>query len=848
MAPEPPGIQPGQAWGHLTLRQDLGHGPRGLVYRAWDPELGQEVVLAIAPDVRTDPAGRDVIHEARVLAKLRHPNLAVVFGAERRDGRAGVWLELVDGETLEATLAHVGRFSAREAALIGIDICSALGAMHAAGILHRDLTTRQVIRDRNGRIVVIPFGAGRDTPLASGPARLVPFAEPAPVGGWPESAHGGRPGVAGDIYRVGALLHRLVAGPAPPADPRRPLADVRSDLPLGFIRAVERALAAEPAERHESAFALESALATLWTPAAQRVDQHAARRRPARVLLGAGAAAAIVALGMSLGAWLTRQPPAAEVRFDIQPEGEAVESVAFARDGASVAYTSGGRLRIRHLDDESSTPLEPPLGARNPFFSADGQWVYYFGGVSLWRVRPAGGEPQAVASARRPSTGAAGPNGTVVYSIENGMALMVIPPGGKARVLRQQVPGVRTVLRWPSLPGDGTRVLYSATDARTGRRALYLGDVSAPPDSTDRMLLELESNAIAIGAHVFCVADGVLSVRRLDVDGGRFVGEPLVLARRIATDPYSDGQVEFSASATGSVAYVAGMPSTRTLRVVDALGRAVTDLATGDIRDLRVSPSGGTVAYEQVDETTGGRDIWVVDAGGGTPVRVSRHPAHDVAPTWTPDESRLYYLSHRRPQPVLVSAPAGGGPETVHFAFDGPAIPHEITRDGKAMLYQQEGQESGWDLWLRPLQGGAPAALVRGPAGEQSPALSPDGRWLAYSSPESQGRQVYVEPMPSDGRRWRVSVTHGREPVWAPDGRTLYYHGHERMLVAIPVGGEGRAFSHGDERPLFTIPLRGYDVRYHFGVLPGADRFVVSVPPALMPPVPATVVLNARLP
>ena len=190
MAPETSAVRPGESWGHLTLRRDLGPGPRGLVYRAWDPELGQEVVLTIAPDVRTDPAGRDVLHEARVLTKVRHPNLAAVYGAERRDGRAGVWLELVDGETLETALGHVGRFSAREAALIGIDVCAALEAMHEAGVLHRDLTTRQVMRDRGGRIVVIPFGAGRDATTTGRPSLALPFDEPLPAGGGPESRGG----------------------------------------------------------------------------------------------------------------------------------------------------------------------------------------------------------------------------------------------------------------------------------------------------------------------------------------------------------------------------------------------------------------------------------------------------------------------------------------------------------------------------------------------------------------------------------------------------------------------------------------------------------------------------------
>lgn len=848
MATEASNIQPGQAWGHLTLRADLGSGPRGLVYRAWNPELGLEVILAIAPDVRTDPHGRDVVHEARLLAKVRHPNLSVVYGAERREGRAGVWFELVDGETLETTLGHVGRFSAREAALIGIDVCGALSAMHAAGVLHRELTTRQVLRDRNGRIVVVPFGAGRDTVQGSHADGLSVYAEPVPAAGWPEIAHGGRPSVASDVYRVGALLHRLVSGVTPPGEPRRPLADVRSDLPLGFIRIVDRALATDPAERFPSVAALEAALTTMWTPAAT-APPRARRLRPARVMLAAALVAAVAACGMGIGAWLARGPAAAEVRFDIQPVGEAVESIAVSRSGTMLAYTDGGRLRLRPLDSETSLPLAP-LGARNPFFSADGQSVYYFGGVTIWRARLSGGEPQAIAQAHRPSTGAAGEDGSIVYSVENGSALMMVPPGGSPRVLRAQVPGVRTVLQWPSLPGRGTHVLYSAIDARSGRRALYLGRLSAPPDSTDSVLLELDSNAIAIGPHVFYVDRGALIARRLDVEGGRFVGEPVVLARGLITNPYGDGQVEFSASATGAIAYVAGLPTTRTLRVVDREGRAVIDLATGDIRDLRVSPSGTAVAYEQIDVETGARDIWVVDINGGTPVRISRGPGHDIAPTWAPDGRRLYFLSYRAPEPVLVSAPVGGGPETVHFSFERHAIPLEITRDGASLLYQQDDQESGWDIWLRPLSGGAPAALVRGPAGEQMATISPDGRWLAYSSPESQGRQVYVQPLPQDGTRWRISNQHGRQPIWSADGRTLFFHGHDRLLMRLPFDTPAGALRAGRvvAQPLFTIPLRGYDLRYHYGVLPDAQRFVVNVPPPLAPSVPATVILNAALP
>ena len=849
MVRESAGLVPGDSWGHLTIRRDLGPGPRGLVYRAWDPALGHEVVLAIAPDVHTDPLGRDTLRDARLLAKVRHDNLAIVYGAARRQGRAGVWLEPVDGETLETALKHVGRFSAREAALIGVDVCAALSTMHAAGVLHGDLGTRQVVRDRYGRIVVIPFGAARDAGVPVNAALLWPFDEPLAAGQEPEIAAGGGARVESDVYRVGALLHRLVTGVTPAGAPRRPLADERSDLPIGFIHAVERALALDPAERHPTAADLGAALMSLWMPMTPHAVAAVDRRRPMRVLAGAAMAAVVVTIGMGLGAWLSRQAPPAEVRFDIQPEGDQVESVAFSRDGRRVAYVSGGRLRLRSIDDDASAALEPPLGVRNPFFSSDGQWVHFFGGTSLWRVAVSGGEPQFVAPARRPSTGASGPDGSLVYSVENGSSLMLLPPAGVARVVRVQVPGARTVLQWPSLVGNGEYLLYSAINAASGRRALYVGRVTDPPDAADRTILDLASNAVVTASHVFYVEAGALTARRLDPRAGRFVGEARILARGIVTDPYGDGQVELSASDTGAVVYVGRMPSTRTLRMVDDDGHALVDLATGDVRDLRVSPDGARVAYEQVDPATGGRDIWVVDTRAGSPVRISRHPAHDIAPTWSPDGERLFYLSQRGPQPVLVSASASGaGAEQVHFAFDGPAVPYQIIRDGQVLLYQQEAQDTGWDIWMRPLAGGAAAPLVRGRANEQAPALSPDGRWLAYSSPESDGRQVYVERVPNSGRRWRVSTEHGRQPQWQADSTALYYHGHDRQLIRMPIDVGGATPVMGIADVLFPIPLRGYDARYQYGVAPDGSRVVVNVPPALAPPLPATVILNAPLP
>jgi Tol biopolymer transport system component len=146
------------------------------------------------------------------------------------------------------------------------------------------------------------------------------------------------------------------------------------------------------------------------------------------------------------------------------------------------------------------------------------------------------------------------------------------------------------------------------------------------------------------------------------------------------------------------------------------------------------------------------------------------------------------------------------------------------------------------------MAGGEPTPLVQSSHNDHEPAISPDGRYLAYSTPESGGQQVWVMPVPADGRRWRVSSDYGREPAWSEDGRTLYFHGLNRTLMRASADLSGSTPKIGVPRGLFSIPFRGYDMRFHFAILPGGTRFLVNVPPDALPPAAATVILNAPVP
>src|SRR5204862_4304214 len=188
-------------WAHLTLLERLGGGTFGEVYRAWDRQLEREVALKLlkgVPGQGDDPEPSRITREGRLLARVRHPNVITVHGVDVHEGRVGLWMELLRGQTLEQQLNTRGAFGAREAALVGIDLCRALAAIHAAGLLHRDVKAENVIREDGGRIVLMDLGTGREidrsltSDLAGTPLYLAP-----------ELFSGGTAGERTDLYSLG---------------------------------------------------------------------------------------------------------------------------------------------------------------------------------------------------------------------------------------------------------------------------------------------------------------------------------------------------------------------------------------------------------------------------------------------------------------------------------------------------------------------------------------------------------------------------------------------------------------------------------------------------------------------
>jgi len=416
-------------WGTLQVLEKLGEGGFGEVYRAFDPHLQTEIALKLRKASADDaPAIETFLREARRLARVRHVNVLTVYGADVREGRVGIWTELIAGENLEQYLGRHGSLGPREAAGIGIDLCRALAAVHSAGLIHRDIKTGNIMRERGGRIVLMDFGSGGELP-PEGDVHETDHIHGTPLFMAPEQLQGVIAGPRTDIYALGVVLYRLVTGRFPIAGTSlpeivakhraggTPLRDLRPDLPSGFVEVIHRALASDPAERYATAGAMELALAACL----DGVRDPKPPPRPSRWRIAAVAVPVlVVAVIVLLKLWPRPAPPPTPPPAALQVEAALVRIVpggdetlpagSRIRPGDNLAMTVKGtaRMYLYVLNEDTNgevyvlyplqglspvNPLPPGAPFRLPGHRGDSTFS--------WHVTSSGGRESVIALASR---------------------------------------------------------------------------------------------------------------------------------------------------------------------------------------------------------------------------------------------------------------------------------------------------------------------------------------------------------------------------------------------------------------------------------------------------------------
>jgi len=648
--------------------------------------------------------------------------------------------------------------------------------------------------------------------------------------------------------------------------------------------------------------------ALVMTASAVEADQRAiAPHRRLRRIVGTGIVwLAIVGIAVFVTRALSRRDDRAPqlVRFAMVPPAAQPLSisgfdpdVAISPDGSHIVYraidrtaiTTANRLShlvVRAIGELDARPLPDTAGARFPFVSPDGRWVGFFLGAELKRVPISGGPPTTVCRlSRNPRGGSWGPDDTIVFATDDpATGLIRVPAGGGDQKVLTKPNVARGEDHWfPSFLPDGRAVLFTIVLA--DRMAIENRQVAIVDLKTG------ESKVLIPGASAATYTDsghlifaGATSLRAVPFDASR--REVLGDQTPVSEQPLVGGTIggaDFAISRSGTLVYIPGTVASevrRSLVWVDRRGRE--EPIAAPLRAytlLRLSPDGTRVALDIRDQQN---DIWVWDLARQTLTPLTFSPAADRNPVWTPDSRRIIFASTRDGALHLYwqAADGTGSVERLTTPTDGAGagfflLPMAVSGDGDGMrvLLNRGGdlavltiKASGVSA-SRPHAGGekpaqgvaspSPAAessrttkvLFETPFTEDNAEISPDGRWLAYQSNESNPSQVYVRPFPNvDDGRWQVSTTGGVKPAWARNGRELFYVAPDHEFMAVPVMPATTTFLWGNPVKLFDAPYYYSAVNRTYDI--GADgRFLMindATPkdPSTTTPASLMVVLN----
>jgi serine/threonine-protein kinase len=476
-------------------------------------------------------------------------------------------------------------------------------------------------------------------------------------------------------------------------------------------------------------------------------------------------------------------------------------------NGMTLVYASVGGLRVRDLATLEDRPILGTSLSWSPTFSPDGQAVAYLADAgAVRRIGVSGGS--AVPVADPPAAGSSGlvwaADGTLLLSEPRGV-LRIPATGGTSELI---VDAEGAFVFSPELLPDGDTVLYTRASTATGSGQIYVhslstGERSAVVDGEYARYVPTGHVVYAVGETLFGIA--------FDAATKRTQGSAVPLVQGISRSG-TQARVQFTIANDGTLAYVRGFSaglSGRTLVWVARDGRE-TPIAAPARSYLYVdlSPDEMRVALDIRDQEN---DSWVLDLERLTLQRLTFDPGNNRGVVFSPDGRRIAFSRQLGDTEEIYwqAADGSGSPEALTEGSGMPMHPMDITADGATLLYAKSNLPR--DIFMIPLAGpaGPGTPLLSGPASEGGPAVSPDGRWLAYSSDESGDYEIYVRPFPDvDAGRWQVSRGGGVHPQWSRDGTELFYlevRDPDVAMLAVPVE-PGQSFRPGAPTELFAGP------------------------------------------
>ena len=855
-------LSTGSRLSHYEIISQLGKGGMGEVYQAKDTKLGRSVAIKVLPEEFASDVDRVARfqREAKLLASLNHPNIAAIYGLEESTGIHFLVMELVEGQTLDERIKS-GPIPVEEALKLALQIAEALEAAHEKGVIHRDLKPANIKVTPEDKVKVLDFGLAKafagdpeNLNLSNSPTLSDAATQAGVILGTaaymsPEQARGKSVDKRTDIWAFGVVLYEMLTGRSLFAgeDFSSTLARVLEREP-DFLTLpaklhprlrllLERCLVKDLQNRyHDISDARVDIQSVLVDPSGVFVQPVTVEERRTELSTILSWIAAVILVGIIVGVtvWTLRTPgPPQVVHFSHElPDGQQFNQwfdLAVSPDNRHFVYSTTEGFYLRPMDRLDGRLLKgTDEDSIHPSFSPDGQWISFWSSSEgkIKKVAISGGVPITLCET---STYVMSvnwmPDDTIVFTdVLGGGIKRISADGGTPEILVEMdiaeaeengIPSISQMLP------DGKTVLFNK----------HIGE------DTQIVVHSLESGKQTVLLEEKDVRWGFY------LHDGYFIYE---LERALYAVPFNPETLEFKGGhvivlegyknvppiASKTLAYIPGsrlrlsaLPE-RTLVWVDRKGNEEPLAAPpANYQFATVSPDGTRLAL-QINPGEN-EDIWIWDIARETMKQLTLDESNDFAPIWTPDNLWIIFSSEREGTPSIFRKKADGSgvAELLSEMPDANIWPMSISNDGKTLIIESYSKTSGYNIGMVPMEGDdhTPQLLLQEEYDERAPMISPDGRWLAYSSNRLGRNEIFVRPFPNvDEGEWRISTDGGGFPVWSSDSRELFYRGPEGIMsVSVE---SGPAFEWDTPKPIYTSQYELWDI------LPEDDRFLMTKP------------------
>jgi len=874
----------GQTISHYKIIEKLGEGGMGVVYKAEDTKLKRTVALKFLPphlSASEDDKAR-FIQEAQAASAINHPNICTIYAIDEHDKQMFIAMEFIEGQTLRQK-TQSNAINLKSAIEIGIQVAEGLASAHEKGIVHRDIKPENIMVRKDGIVQIMDFGLAK----LRGVSRLTKEGSTVGTAGYmsPEQVQGLDADHRSDIFSLGALLYELFTGKLPfkgvhetaimyevvnvdAAPPSSLIPEIEPELD----RIVLECLQKEPDERCQSAkevsrdlkrFKRESGrqrvsrissvqplrqpMQSAGTTHVLQSDQSPPIKSKSGVLIPWTVAGivTIAAVGWVLYSQQGTDGEKNVRRLNlsaITDEGQQIvrsdiSSVAISPDGRLLVYplskAGSSQLYLRPLNSFQSTPLKGTENGNAPFFSPDGQWIGFMADGKIKKLPLSGGAVETICDAPGFRGASWGYNDRIFFSPTYASGLMSVSvSGGEVRVFSalDSTRNERTH-RWPQVLPSGKWVLYTVGDQSNPNSYLDAPLILQSVETGERHVLDVK------GEMARYVEPGYLIVGR----NGTLLAAPFSLKDFRTTQPLASfvtdvsgdpgsGVLDFSISNDGQLVYLPGsLNQDLELVWVDRDGKVTPlPLPPRAYNTPRISPDGSKVAVTIGLVTGSDNDIWVYDLRSTTFNRLSFEKSI-FAPVWSKDGKRIFCASAVSGKEGLMEKPADGSSSGTFLISGGkPRFPNSISPSGNQLFFSTLGGSSEGDIYIFDLTKREERSVVAASPYEYGGLISPDGRYMVFSSNESGRFEVIVKSYPDLKGKWQVSVDGGFSPVWSPDGKEIFFINNVGKMMAVSPQTDP-TFKPGKPREIFDVsqmffpnaPLNNYDIT------PDGKRFMM---------------------